>query len=198
MQRSTRSGLRWMTLPERPHARRCGEWNGNRSGRGLVGRHWRADWFGARLQASCRRRAMRCSEPKPDRNGGVRSADKQSQMGECPRKCSSEGRGDWFAPGLGCECLTNRGFGQGATNGTYWQAGAPTTGGDPRWNRCCSRSLMELDWAWRRDTKACTGAAIRSWKNGGVTGAARSRVSLHASSHIGTSGDGREITGFAV
>jgi mRNA interferase MazF len=50
MQRSTRADLRRTILPERPHAKHCGEWNGNRSGRGLVGGHRRADWFGARLR----------------------------------------------------------------------------------------------------------------------------------------------------
>lgn len=37
-------GLQWKTLPVRPRDKRCGEWNGNRTGRSLVGRHRRADW----------------------------------------------------------------------------------------------------------------------------------------------------------
>ena len=39
----------------RPRDKRCGEWNGNRPGRSLVGRHRRADWFGTRFQTACRR-----------------------------------------------------------------------------------------------------------------------------------------------
>jgi hypothetical protein len=70
---------------------------------------------------------LACSRPVGAKNG----------------KCPPEGRSDRFTQGLGCECFSDCGTGQRATNGTHRQVAAPTTGCGSRWNR---RRACSLKW----------------------------------------------------